>query len=75
MPKRRWALGRVLLIWCAWPLLLVVLLLALGFGLMRAHGGFSLDLLHTSGWTWALVGAVLVGPPLLATIAWGRQNG
>ena len=55
MTKRRWAVGRVLLIWCAWPILLAMLLLALGFTVMQYQGGFSLDLLHTSGWTWTLI--------------------
>ena len=75
MTKRRWAVARVLLIWCAWPVLLVILLFAIGFTVMQHEGGFSLDLLHASGWTWTMIGAVLVGPPLLATIVWGRQNG
>jgi hypothetical protein len=69
MVRRRWALGRVLLIWCAWPVLLVGgLLLVVSRG-----GGFSLDLLHPSIWVW--MGAIALGPPLLATIAWGRHAG
>jgi hypothetical protein len=67
MAARRWSIGRVLLIWCAWPVLLVLVVFALA---MRG-GGFSLDLLHFSGWP--LVVAGLFGPPLLATIAWGRR--
>jgi len=67
MGKRRWFLGRVLLIWCAWPLLLTGIVVAL---VLLGHGG-SLDLAHPSGR--ALVGAMLLGPPLVATIAWGRQ--
>jgi hypothetical protein len=69
MAGRRWALGHVLLIWCAWPVLLIGLLLIV----VRHGGGFSLDLLHPSIWVW--IGAIAFGPPLLATIAWGRQAG
>jgi hypothetical protein len=67
MPDRHWSIGRILLFWCAWPILLLALLAA---AVMRG-GGFSLDLLHPAAWPLLLL--VLVGPPLVATIAWGRR--
>ncbi len=77
MTNRRWAIRRVLFIWCTWPWLLVtmILLLTLGLVVTRYQGGVSLDLLHISWRARAVIGAVLIGPPLLATIAWGRQPG
>jgi hypothetical protein len=67
MASKRWSIGRVLLIWCAWPVLLFLALVVV----VTRGAGFSLDLLHPSGWP--LVLAVLFGPPLGATLAWGRR--
>jgi len=69
MASRRWSMGRVLLIWCSWPILLIALL----FALVMSGGGFSLDLLHTSVSQWLVGAAFLLGPPLLATLVWGRR--
>jgi hypothetical protein len=67
MGTTRWSVGRILLIWCAWPVLAVALVAVF----VRLRGGFSLDLLH--GPTSALVLVLLVGPPIVATLLWGRQ--
>jgi hypothetical protein len=67
MVSTDWSIGRILLIWCSWPILLVALLLAF----VRFRGGFSLDLLHGSGRILALT--VVLGPPVVATLLWGRR--
>ncbi len=69
MPSRQWSLGRILLIWASWPSLLI----ATFFALTWNGWGFSLDLLHASLWHWLLFVAFLLGPPLLATVTWGRR--
>jgi hypothetical protein len=67
MGSTRWSVGRILLIWCAWPILAV----ALVFIFVRLRGGFSLDLLHGSASALGLT--LLVGPPVVATLLWGRR--
>lgn len=67
MDGPRWRVGRVLLIWCLWPVLLLGSLVAA----VARGAGFNLDLLHPSAWLLLL--AVLLGPPLVATIVWGRR--
>lgn len=67
MGSRRWSVGRILLIWCTWPILAV----ALVFIFVRLRGGFDLDLLHGSASALALT--LLVGPPVVATLLWGRR--
>ncbi len=42
-------------------------------GVVGLRGGFSIDLLHASGWI--LLAVVLLAPPLVATIVWGSQSG
>jgi hypothetical protein len=69
MTSREWSLGRIMLIWVSWFLLLLAMLLLLGMN----RWGFSLDLLHTPVWQWLLFVALLLGPPVLATAAWGRR--
>jgi hypothetical protein len=69
MVRRRWVGGRLLLIWCGWLLVLLGLVAAV----VALRGGFSLDLAHAA--SQAEVGVLLVGPPMLATIAWGRKAG
>jgi hypothetical protein len=67
MASTRWLIGRILLIWCAWPILAV----ALVFVFVRLRGGFSLDLLQGSASALAVL--LLVGPPVVATLLWGRR--
>jgi hypothetical protein len=69
MPSGEWSLGRILLIWVSWLLLLLAVFLLLGMN----GWGFSLDLFHTPVWQWLVFAAVLLGPPMLATVAWGRR--
>lgn len=74
MPSGRWSLGRVALIWCAWPILLVAATVVL----MRVTGvGLSIDLVHLRSDPVAALPFVLVliGPPLAATWLWGRRRG
>jgi hypothetical protein len=67
MGSTRWSIGRILLIWCAWPILAV----ALVFIFVSLRGGYSVDLLHGSASSLALV--LLVAPPVVATLLWGRR--
>jgi hypothetical protein len=69
VPPRQWSLGKILLIWVGW----FVLLIAMLFLLVMNGWGFSLDLLHTPVSQWLLFAALLLGPPLLATVALGRR--
>jgi hypothetical protein len=67
MAGTRWSVGRILLIWCAWPIVAVGLV----FVFVVLRGGFGVDLLHGSASALAL--ALLVGPPVVATLLWGRR--
>jgi hypothetical protein len=67
MSARRWSLSRILLIWGLWPVLLIAGLVAV----VSMGGGFSLDLFD-GGWR-LLAASVLLGPPLVATLIWGRR--
>ena len=62
-----WSVARIVLIWCAWPV--VVVLLVLLMSMLR--GGGSIDLLHGPG-RWAEL-AVMLAPPIVATLVWGRR--
>jgi hypothetical protein len=67
MDRRRWSVGRILLIWCAWPFLA----LALVFIFVRLGDGSRANLLRGPGSALGLV--VLLGPPVVATLLWGRR--
>jgi hypothetical protein len=67
MAGLRWSVGRIALIWCAWPLVLLGIVTAV----LAAHGGGSLDLLDGP---WNAIGLlVMLVPPLVATLLWGRR--
>ncbi len=72
MPEARWRFDRILFIWCAWPTILVV---AIAVTIMGGTG-LSIDLIHlfTSPIAAARVFGVLLGPPILATLLWGRRR-
>jgi Flp pilus assembly protein protease CpaA len=62
-----WSIPRILLIWCAWPILSVVLIVFM----LAVLGGGSIDLLHGPA-RWVALALILV-PPILATLLWGRR--
>jgi hypothetical protein len=63
----RWSVGRIVLIWCTWPAILLGILIAV----LAAHGGGSLDLFH-GPWN-AIAFAILLGPPVADTLLWGKR--
>ena len=62
-----WSIPRILVIWCAWPVLLVLLVVLT----VSTRGGVSIDLLHGAG-RWITPALILV-PPIFATLLWGRR--
>lgn len=67
MTGLRWSAGRILLIWGAWPVIVIGVLFTLG----AMRRGFSLDLLHGPQRWIAMLS--LLGPPVAATLLWGRR--
>jgi hypothetical protein len=67
VPGADWSIPRILLIWCTWPLVLLLLITVL----LALRGGGSIDLFHGPA-RWIGLALVIV-PPLLATILWGRR--
>ena len=72
MPARRWSAPRILAIWLAWPVILIVFMLLTIFAFQT---GIGIDLIHVREQPLVALPLLilLLGPPALATWLWGRR--